>query len=121
MSVASVADYLAGMEPQGRARADRLMAFMAQNFPQLSAKISFSMPMWLVGSKMKDGYVAFSVAKKHFTVHFSDEAFVALLQAQVPSCKRGKRCINIPYGDEAAFETVLANIRTFLQTFQTFS
>lgn len=117
MSVASIAEYLAGLEPQAKAWADRLTAFMAQTFPQLTAKISFSMPMWLVGAKMKDGYVAFSVAKKHFTVHFSDEAFVLALQAQLPGCKSGKRCINIPYGDDKAFEAVLTSIQTFLQKF----
>lgn len=53
-------------------------------------KIFFAMPMWLVGKKMKDGYIAISAAKNHFFIHFSNEDFVTRLAEMVPSCKKGK-------------------------------
>lgn len=37
------------------------------------------MPMWMVGKKMNEGYIDASVAKKHFTIYFSDEDFVEKL------------------------------------------
>lgn len=89
-----------------------------EKYPTLTHKISFAMPMWLVGEKMKEGYIAISAAKNHFSIHFSDEDFVVRLAEMVPSCKKGKRCINIKYGDEKSFQIIKNNIRDFLQEIQ---
>ena len=80
-------------------------------------KISFSMPMWLLGKKMYEGYVAVSAAKSHFSIHFSDEEFLNRLAGRLPACKKGKRCINIKYGDEASLHAVEASIRDFLEIY----
>ena len=80
-------------------------------------KISFSMPMWLLGKKMYEGYVAVSAAKSHFSIHFSDEEFLSRLSESLPACKRGKRCINIPYGDEASLHAVEERISDFLEIY----
>ena len=73
------------------------------------------MPMWLLGKKMYEGYVAVSAAKSHFSIHFSDEAFLNRLAESLPACKKGKRCINIKYGDEPSLRAVEASIRDFLK------
>ena len=91
---------------------------MSAEYPQLIPKISFSMPMWLVGKKMNEGYVAVSAAKSHFSVHFSDEAFLNRLAEGLPACKKGKRCINIPYGDEASLCMVEERIGDFLKLYR---
>ena len=75
------------------------------------------MPMWLVGKKMNEGYVAVSAAKNHFSVHFSDEAFLNRLAEGLPTCKKGKRCINIPYGDEVSLHAVEKSIGDFLKLY----
>ena len=36
---------------------------------------------------MNEGYVAVSAAKNHFSVHFSDEAFLNRLSESLPACK----------------------------------
>lgn len=41
------------------------------------------MPMWLVGKKMNEEYVAVSVAKNHFSVHFSDEASLRTVETGI--------------------------------------
>lgn len=87
-------------------------------YPQLTNKISFSMPMWLLGKKMNERYVAVSAAKIHFSIHFSDEAFLNRLAEGLPACKKGKRCINIPYGDEASLRMVEEHIGDFLNLYR---
>ena len=95
MTIYSVAQYTEGLNAQGKHYVNEFAAFMHERFPELNQKISFTMPMWLVNTKMKEGYVAVSAAKNHFSIHCSDEAIVARLANSLPGCKRGKRCINI--------------------------
>ena len=90
---------------------------MNAEYPQLTNKISFSMPMWLVGKKMNEGYVAVSAAKSHFSIHFSDEAFLNRLAESLSACKKGKRCINIKYGDKPSLHAVEASISDFLKIY----
>ena len=59
--------------------------------------------------------MAVSAAKSHFSIHFSDEAFLNRLAESLPACKKGKRCINIKYGDESSLCAVEASIRDFLE------
>ena len=73
--------------------------------------------MWLVGKKMNEGYVAVSAAKNHFSIHFSDEAFLNHLAESLPNCKKGKRCINIKYGDEKSLYAVEESISDFLKIY----
>ena len=77
------------------------------------------MPMWLVGKKMNEGYVAVSAAKNYFSIHFSDEEFLNHLAESLPNCKKGKRCINIKYGDEKSFYAVEESISDFLKIYRT--
>ena len=76
------------------------------------------MPMWRLGKKMYEGYVAVSAAKSHFSIHFSDEAFLNRLAEALPACKKGKRCINIKYGDEVSLRAVEASISDFLKIYR---
>ena len=74
MGVASVSEYVASLNEEQQRHTCAFIEFMNAEYPQLTNKISFSMPMWLVGKKMNEGYVAVSAAKNHFSIHFSDEA-----------------------------------------------
>ena len=117
MGAASVSEYVATLNEEQRRHVSAFIEFMRAEYPQLTPKISFSMPMWLLGKKMYEGYVAVSAAKGHFSVHFSDEAFLNRLAERLPACKKGKRCINILYGDEASLHAVEASIRDFLKIY----
>lgn len=114
MAAGSMEEYLQGLKPEGRQHVREFMDFMKQEFPQLTPRISFAMPMWLSGTKMRDGYVAISPAERHFSIHFSEEAWVQELGRQLPSCRTGKRCINIQYGDSGSFAAVKESVRRFL-------
>ena len=118
MGVASVSEYVASLNEEQQRHISAFIEFMNTEFPQLTNKISFSMLMWLVGKKMYDGYVAVSAAKSHFSIHFSDEEFLNRLAESLPICKKGKRCINIKYGDEQSLCAVEERIRDFLKIYR---
>ena len=115
MGVASVSEYVTSLNEEQQRHICAFIEFMNTEFPQLTNKISFSMPMWLVGKKMNEGYVAVSAAKNHFSIHFSDEEFVDHLAELLPSCKREKQCINLKYGDEQALAIAKESIYDFLK------
>ena len=117
MGAASVSEYVALLNEEQRRHVSAFIDFMSAEYPQLTPKISFSMPMWLLGKKMYEGYVAVSAAKSHFSIHFSDEEFLNRLSEGLPACKKGKRCINIPYGDESSLRTVEKSISDFLKLY----
>lgn len=118
MGAVSVSEYVASLNEEQRRHVSAFIDFMGSKYPQLIPKISFSMPMWLLGKKMYEGYVAVSAAKGHFSIHFSDEAFLNRLAESLPACKKGKRCINIPYGDEASLRAVEERIGDFLNLYR---
>ena len=118
MGVASVSEYVALLNEEQQRHICAFIEFMNAEYPQLTNKISFSMPMWLVRKKMNEGYVAVSAAKSHFSIHFSDEAFLNRLAECLPACKKGKRCINIKYGDEASLHAVEESISDFLKLYR---
>ena len=115
MGAVSVSEYVASLNEEQRRHVSAFIDFMSGTYPQLTNKISFSMPMWLVRKKMNEGYVAVSAAKSHFSIHFSDEAFLNRLAEGLPTCKKGKRCINIPYGDEQSLYIITKSINNFLK------
>ena len=119
MGVVSASEYVASLNEEQQRPINAFIEFMNTEYPQLTNKISFSMPMWLVGKKMNEGYVAVSAAKKHFSIHFSDEEFLNRLAESLPACKKGKRCINIPYGDEKSLHAVEESINDFLKIYRT--
>ncbi len=118
MGAASVSEYVASLNEEQRRHVSAFIDFVSAEYPQLIPKISFSMPMWLLGKKMYEGYVAVSAAKGHFSVHFSDEEFLNRLSESLPACKKGKRCINIPYGDEVSLRAVEESIGDFLKLYR---
>ena len=117
MGVVSVSEYVASLNDEQQRHIRAFIEFMNTEYPQLTNKISFSMPMWLVAKKMNEGYVAVSAAKSHFSIHFSDEEFLNRLSESLHACKKGKRCINIPYGDEESLHAVEERINDFLKIY----
>lgn len=114
MKVNSIPEYIENLNENGRRYVNEFIDFMKEEYTQLNHKICFSMPMWLVGKKMNEGYIAISASKNHFSIHFSDENFVIELGKKLPTCKTGKRCINIKYGDDKSFKVIKESIEKFL-------
>lgn len=115
MAVNTVNEYIENLNEDGKLVVNDFIQYMKQHYPDLNHKISFSMPMWFMGKKMNEGYIGISAAKNHFSIHFSNEEFVTNLANELPTCKNGKRCINIKYTDKEAYSKVKESIAHFLE------
>ena len=51
MGATSVSEYVASLNEEQRRHISAFIDFMSAKYPQLTSKISFSMPMWLIGKK----------------------------------------------------------------------
>lgn len=116
MAISTVSEYIGGLNENGKQYVGEFVKYMEEEYPNLTLKISFSMPMWLVGKKMNEGYIAISASKNHFSIHFSDEEYIGKMMTELTKCKNGKRCINIKYGDDKSFEIVKKGVKKFLDT-----
>lgn len=114
MSFSSVNEYMNNLDGNAKKSVSDFENFMKAEFPQLVPKISFSMPMWWVGPKMYDGYVAVSAATKHYSIHFHDENYLAELKKVLPGCTFGRRCINVKYGDDHTISVVKQYVSKYL-------
>lgn len=117
MAVKTIAEYINELNEDGQRYVRDFSDFIETEYPELRGRICFAMPMWLAGKKMRDGYVAISAAKKHFSIHFHDEEFVKKLGKRLPACKTGKRCINIKYNDDESYREVKESILELLSNF----
>ncbi len=115
MGAITIEEYVEGLPEQGKDQVREFIKFLRDTAPEYTEKICFSMPMWLAGEKMRDGYIGVSGAKRHFSVHFSEEQMIEELREMLPGCKTGKRCINIGYGDTETIEAVKQKVREFME------
>jgi uncharacterized protein YdhG (YjbR/CyaY superfamily) len=113
MGFISINDYINSLDDNGKRFVYEFVAFMKTEFPNITPKICFAMPMWWAGAKMYDGYVAISAAKKHYSIHFHDESYLLNLKKVLQNCSFGKRCINIKYGDEQSITVVKQSVKDY--------
>lgn len=114
MSFVSINEYIESLDEVRKKYVSDFDSFMKIHFPEITPRISFAMPMWWVGSKMYDGYVAISAAKDHYSIHFHDENYIIKLKEELPDCTFGRKCINIKYGDEHTLSVVKRNVSEYL-------
>lgn len=117
MSVKTIEEYTSTLDEKARLNLENFIKFMESSYPNIRPKISFSMPVWLKGTRMNEGYIAISHSKNYFSIHFSDEETVNHL-SDITGCKHGKRCINISYEDTGSFDTVKETVRQYLKKCQ---
>ena len=117
MSVKTIEEYTSTLDEKAKLNLENFIKFMESSYPNIRPKISFSMPIWLKGTRMNEGYIAISHSKNYFSIHFSDEETVNHL-SDITGCKHGKRCINISYEDTSSFDTAKETVRQYLKKCQ---
>jgi uncharacterized protein YdhG (YjbR/CyaY superfamily) len=113
MAFTTIKEYTDNLTEQGKAAINDFIDFMKEEYPAFLPKISYGMPMWWIGTKIYNGYVAVSAAKKHYSTHFLDEEYLTKLSAILPNCTFGKRCVNIKYGDNESDALVKQGVREY--------
>jgi hypothetical protein len=113
MAFATIKEYIDSLDEQGQRVVIEFIDFMKAEYPGIAPKISYGMPMWWVGVKIYNGYVAISAAKSHYSVHFHDEERLVDLSGKMPNCTFGKRCVSVKYGDEKSAAIVKQGIKDY--------
>jgi uncharacterized protein YdhG (YjbR/CyaY superfamily) len=88
-----------------------MVTFMRENFPNIPEIISYGMPTY----KFNRTYIAFSVAKDHFSYHSLDFPMIEELKTLLPKAKFGKGCAKVPYTDQAAIPILFAMSRKIVE------
>jgi uncharacterized protein YdhG (YjbR/CyaY superfamily) len=94
----TVDDYVNSFEGEKKEWLTTFVTFMRENFPAIQETISYQMPMY----KFNRNYIAFSIAKDHFTFHSLDFEMIEALKKLLPKAKFGKGSAKINYNDKAA-------------------
>lgn len=94
----TVNDYIHSFDGVKKEWLTTFITFMRENFPDIPERISYQMPMY----KFNGIYIAFSVAKEHFTFHTLDFDMIEELKVLLPKAKFGKGCTKVKYDDKAA-------------------
>jgi len=94
----TVDDYVNSFDGVKKEWLSTFITFMRQNFPELQETISYQMPMY----KFPGSYIAFSVAKDHFSYHSLDFEMIEELKSLLPRAKFGKGCAKVLFDDKAA-------------------
>ncbi len=116
MGFDSVIDYIESLDEVGKESVNDFVAFMETEFPEIKPKICFAMPMWWLGEKMYNGYVAVSAAKKHYSIHFYNEDYILDMKKILPNCDFGKRCINVKYSDKQSISYIKQKVKEYINS-----
>jgi uncharacterized protein YdhG (YjbR/CyaY superfamily) len=88
-----------------------LVTFMRENYPEIQETISYQMPMY----KFQGKYIAFSVAKEHFSFHSLDFDMIEALKARLPKAKFGRGCAKVRYVDREYLPILFEMVRTIIE------
>jgi uncharacterized protein YdhG (YjbR/CyaY superfamily) len=115
MSFSTVTEYIDSLGDKKQYFLD-FVSFMKAEFPNITPKISYAMPVWWAGEKIYEGYMGISAAKAHYTIHFGEEAVIEKLKAALPDSKFGKRCVHVKYKDESALPIVRQYVKEYFSS-----
>ncbi len=95
-------DYLETAPEDGRRWLAEFWAYLARRCPDLPAVMFRGVPMYRFADSYLKGYVMFTAAKAHFSVHAIDFDLVAETRAAIPGAFGGKGSVSVKYGNTAA-------------------
>lgn len=98
MTMKPVDGYIRRYDGEQKEWLTTMVGYMRKEHPDLQEIISYQTPTY----KFDGQYIAFSVAKDHFTFHTLDFEAIEELKGQLPKAKFGKGSAKIPFGDRDA-------------------
>ncbi len=105
-----VDDYINSFEGEKKEWLTTMVTFMRQNFPELQETIFYQMPAF----KFDGQYIAFSVAKDHFSFHTLDFEMIEELKILLPNAKFGRGSAKIRFTDRAAIPILFEMCRKII-------
>jgi uncharacterized protein YdhG (YjbR/CyaY superfamily) len=99
----TVNEYINNYQGEQKEWLTTFVTFMRENFPEIPEAISYQIPTY----KFNRTYIAFSVAKEHFTFHTLDFDMIEELKTQLPKAKFGKGSAKVKYADRDSIPILL--------------
>jgi len=106
--------YFAEAPEPGRPWLSEFWVHVAERAPGLEPTMFRQVPMYKFAHSYLKGYVMFTAAKGHFSVHCLEFDLIAEAQATIPGAFGGKGSVSVTYANEAAKPALLALVDAVL-------
>jgi hypothetical protein len=100
--IETVSQYLDSLPEVARAWAAEFIDDTAARYPSVPLILFRQRPMFKFGRSYQQGYVMFTAAKAHFSVHSVEFDLIEELKAELPGAAFGKGNVKVRFTDEAA-------------------
>ncbi len=98
----TVEQYLDSLPEPARAWVAEFVLDTRTHYPSVPLVMFRQRPMFKFGGSYQQGYVMFTAAKTHFTVHSVEFDLIENLKARLPGASFGKGSVKVRFADEAA-------------------
>lgn len=98
----SPADYLAAAPEVGRGWLTEFWDYVERHYPSVPPVMFRQVPMYKFADSYLKGYVMFTAAQHHFSVHAIDFDLIADAQRDIPKAFGGKGSVSVKYPNESA-------------------
>jgi hypothetical protein len=100
--MSTVEEYLASLPEPARGWVTEFVDDTASHYPSVPPVMFRQRPMFKFGATYQQGYVMFTAAKTHFTVHSVEFDLIEQLKPRLPMAQFGKGSVKVRFADEAA-------------------
>ncbi len=91
--------YLAELDEPARTWVAEFTDYVGAAYPSLQVTMFRQRPMFKFGRTYTDGYVMFTAAKSHFTLHAIEFDLIEAFRPRLPRASFGKGSIKVKFGD----------------------
>ena len=106
----AVDKYMDRFEGEKKEWLTTMVEFTRNTFPELEERMFYGMPAF----RFDGGYIAFSVAKDHFTFHTLDFDMVEELKARLPKAGFGRGSVKVKFADREAIPVLFEASKTIV-------
>jgi len=93
-------EYLAAANEQGREWLSEFYQYMDTKYPDMPVTMFRQVPMYKFKRSYQDGYVMFTAASTHFSLHILDFELVEELKGTLKGASFGKGSIKVKYANK---------------------
>ena len=98
----TVEEYLASLPELARGWVSEFIDDTGAHYPSVPLVMFRQRPMFKFGASYQQGYVMFTAAKTHFTVHSVEFDLIQQLRPRLPKAQFGKGSVKVRFTDLAA-------------------
>jgi hypothetical protein len=100
--IESFEEYIESVGEDGKNWLNEFYKYMKEKHPTNKVSMFRQRPMYKFGEKYTDGYVMFTIAKEHFTLHILDFELVEKAKTRIKKASFGKGSIKVKFSENDA-------------------